>query len=250
MPQYIGSLSWARETGGRLSWRDKIGMMTRIVRLQIATTLAQWRHPQPAPFDLAAVRVPDSPLAKEAVALCEEVSPPSIALHCMRAYYWGSILGQQAKLTYDEELFFVIAQLHDLGLTPPYQGKYTDAHCFAVEGGRAAQTFCMAHGWEEDRASRVHEAIARHLNIDVPLSDGAEAHLIRAGSGLDVIGVRRWEIHRGTRQAVLTRFPRDGMVVDMQAAMAKEIAQRPDSRVAFLFQAAGFKGRMAGAKLD
>ena len=249
MANAIGSLHWANRTHGKLSWYNKLTIVAHLAKIQVQRILLRQKPTNPAPFDIDSIVIPDSNIAKQACELCEEVSSEALALHCMRAYLFGSILGQQDGLHFDPELFFVMAQLHDLGLTDAYNQKDPTAACFAVEGARAAHAFCTEHGWTEARATTVNEAISLHLNIAVSTANGCEAHLLRFGSGLDVLGEGRWLIHADTRKAVLERYSRDGLVEGLTAAFEREHANRAHSRITFLNQTIGFNGRMQRAKL-
>jgi len=247
MAHKIGSIAWANETGGTLSFSNKLSLIGDIIRAQISLMLNK-KSPG-KPFDIDSIRIPDSALAKQATELCEDVSSSALYLHCVRTYYWGNILAQQDNIPFDEELFYVIAILHDIALTPTYHLQDDHANCFAVEGAKVAHEFCSSHGWNEQKASQVNEAISLHLNIDVSVGEGSEAHLLRAGSGLDVIGMRRWKIAKQTRNTVLERFPRDGFVEELDKTLTKELRQRPQSRTKFLYQFAQFGKRMKNAGL-
>ena len=50
-----------------------------------------------------------------------------------------------------------------------------------------------------------------HLNVRVPSEHGPEAQLLQAGAGLDVIGLRHWELTPETVAAVVQRYPRHDM---------------------------------------
>jgi hypothetical protein len=66
-----------------------------------------------ARIDLGSVVVPDSGLAKEAAELCIASSSESLANHCFRTFYWGSLLARADGLQFDPELFWVASLLHD-----------------------------------------------------------------------------------------------------------------------------------------
>jgi hypothetical protein len=128
--------------------------------------------------------------------------------------------------------------LHDLGLTafaadPP-------AHCFAVRGARAARTLLCAAGANAAQARLAAHAIARHLDLEVPASQGAEAHLLHAGAGFDVIGRRRREVPPTLTQAVLAHHPRMGMKRAICLCMRREAHQAPDTRTGVLVRKLGF----------
>jgi HD superfamily phosphodiesterase len=198
--------------------------------------------------DLDGVRIPDSRIARDAEELCREVSPPHLLQHCQRTYLWGSLLGRQGGIRYDEELFYVASLLHDLGATSRYPGE--GLHCFGVASALAARDFVRAREWEEARARAVAEAISLHLNVRVGLEHGPEAHLLSAATALDVTGLRVWELDRGTIGAVLARHPRLDFAREMDAFARREMEARPDGRIRFLYQYLRFGQLMQRCPLD
>jgi HD-GYP domain-containing protein (c-di-GMP phosphodiesterase class II) len=142
----MGTLAWARQTGGRLSPPERQSMQRQLVERQ-AQALAERnervrdaiRH-----LDLDVVPVPDSALARKAERHAAELSSEALLNHCHRTYLWGSLLAQADGTKVDDpELLYVASLLHDLGVTDAHFGKDRGAHCFAVEGGFAAEAFLL-----------------------------------------------------------------------------------------------------------
>jgi len=73
------------------------------------------------PREIAGVRVPDSAIARKAVDLATRVSSDVVRTHVLRTFVFGSLVGKAQGLRYDEELFFLGAVLHDLGLTAEFR---------------------------------------------------------------------------------------------------------------------------------
>jgi hypothetical protein len=227
----IGSLAWGRRTGGRLSALDRLRLLAAGMLVRIAPHAAA----AGVPLDAAALRMPDSRLCVAAGELLAASSEPWLVQHCLRTFLWGALLGRGHGHRYDEELLFVGAALHDLGLTPAgRQWVGIDAECFAVQGALAAEAFLGQQGMEEGRRERIAEAICRHLNVRVPLARGVEAHLLHAGAGLDVIGARHAELAPELRQEVLRRHPRDRMKESLAQRMKQESLAHPHTRAGFL----------------
>src|SRR5271169_6123146 len=99
------------------------------------------------PREIAGVRIPDSALSQKAVDLAFRVSPPVVWTHVMRTFVFGGLVAQAQKLRYDEELFFLSAVLHDLGLVAEFRGQDR----FEVVGADAADAFLKEQGLSEDR---------------------------------------------------------------------------------------------------
>jgi hypothetical protein len=190
----------------------------------------------PFDHDLDALSVPDSAACRGAVELVTEVSEPWLANHCLRTHLWAWLLGKSEGRAFDEELLFVSAILHDLGLTAGGSRLTTQAaDCFAVEGAFAAEAFLERAGFgDAGRRRRSAEAIAMHLNVRVPPAAGTEAYLLHEGAALDVVGARIDEIGASTREQALTRHPRLEMKAGLAEAMKAQSRARPGSRAALL----------------
>jgi hypothetical protein len=251
MPSFHASLAWGRSHGGALTRGERF----RFTRDTVLATLAFETRRGLARLGIGDLRqieialseipLPDSPVARAAAALSAEVSSPALLAHNHRTYLWAALLGRRDGVQHDSELLFVSSLLHDLGLTAAHRPGPGVA-CFALAGAEAAERFLLAQGWPAPRAATAAEAIVRHLDPVVALAAGAEAHLLRQGAGLDVVGLRVSEIARSTREAVLSRHPRQGLRHELASTLAGEAQERPASRMAALCRL-GFVGRVRRA---
>jgi hypothetical protein len=233
----LGTLAWAEATGGRITTRDRVAQLAQGLALQMRTLPVQvaWRlgvAPGRRPtLDPGTIRPPDSTAARRAEEHCREVSSPPLFNHCLRAWLWARILAAQDGLRADDELLYVACLLHDLGLTPRYAAGEP---CFAVRGARAAAAATRELGWPVERCTVLAEAITLHLNVRVGREQGIEAHLLNAGTALDVTGLRLWELPAATLAAVVERAPRLGFKQDLWTVWRTETAAHPECRAAFL----------------
>lgn len=230
-----------------MSRSERIGQLAQAGGVRAGMLLRRFLpRKSAARIDLGSVVVPDSGLAKEAAELCIASSSESLANHCFRTFYWGSLLARADGLQFDPELFWVASLLHDLGLTDSFGFKDERYQCFAYEGADAAGDLVRRRGWPEGRAGVLSEAICRHLNVRVSVVDGPEAHLLRSGSGLDAVGGRLHEIDPANRDEVLTRYPRLRFKDELSDLASEQARRRPESRMAFLM-ANGFGGMIERA---
>jgi hypothetical protein len=205
-PGRVGTLAWAERSGGILSRRERIGLLGDAARLQMRIFSAQTRAllgrtNSRFSVDPDRLRVPDTMIAREAEALCSEVYTQTLLNHCLRSYAWGTILAQRDGLEHDPELFYVSCLLHDLGVADRYRDSVVGQSCFAATGAIVAREWSRGHGWEEPRCTTLADAICQHLNPQVRPEHGIEAHLMQAGAGFDVVGLRHWEVATPTVQA-------------------------------------------------
>ena len=136
-------------------------------------------------IDIDAIQAPDSALVESAAKLCAEVSPIALFNHCARAYVWGCIFAQHARITYDPELFYAACMLHDLGLTAAYRDCARHGECFTLDSVEGASALAKAAGWDAARQDALAEAIVLHMNVVVSLDQGPEAHLLHEAASLE-----------------------------------------------------------------
>jgi len=174
------------------------------------------------PYVVARLSPPDTVAARQAEDLSRAASSESLANHCFRSYAWGVLLGVADGFSYDAELFYVAAMLHDLGLTEAFDR----GGCFEDDGAQAARELLARLGWHEHRTAVVAEAIRLHMHE--PGDDAsAEALLLIFGTSADVSGRRADEIEPGAREAVLRLFPRLGFKRHFSALFIDQAARKP-----------------------
>jgi hypothetical protein len=174
------------------------------------------------PREAAGVRFPDSALAREATDLAREVSTPVLFNHLMRTYLFGELLGRQSFGSYDSELFYLGAVLHDLGATERFNG----AERFEIDGANAARDFLQQRGLPEEKTEIVWDAIALHTSLGIPIRKQPEIALVQVGSGLDVIGLRIEELPYGALDQILAAYPRLGLKKAFPPALAEVVAKK------------------------
>lgn len=129
----------------------------------------------------------DTPAATAALAVATRFYTPALLHHCLRSYLWAAKYGEAHGIAFDEELLYVSAMLHDLGLTDAFDSHRVD---FEVAGGNLAWVFGVAAGWSAERAARTEEIIILHMRPDVPADVDPEAHLLQVATSWDVAGRR------------------------------------------------------------
>jgi hypothetical protein len=174
------------------------------------------------PRDLEKLSVPDTAAAREAEDLCREASSESLANHCFRSYAWGVLLGVADDYRYDSEALYVASMLHDLGLTPAFDG----GGCFEDDSAAAAREVLVRLGWDGARVELVADAIRLHMH-DVTPDDSSEAHLLTFGTSADVSGRRALEIDTRVRQAILALYPRLDFKRHFSALFVDQATRKP-----------------------
>ena len=180
--------------------------------------------PSLAELDLA---VPDTKLAKGALALLKASSPGFICNHCLRTFAFGSLGARKMGKAFDPEIAFVAAALHDIGLMPEYESK---DERFEIDSADVARKFVLEHGVPERQADIVWDAIAFHTSTGLPMRREPEAVLVHVGAGMDVFGISLDSLPPEVLEAILDAYPRLGFkdafrqtIIDY--AMRKPMAQ-------------------------
>ncbi|MBL1099702.1 HD domain-containing protein [Streptomyces coffeae] len=188
------------------------------------------------PSTVAGVRIPNSGVCKEAVRLARSVCPEPLFHHVMRTYVFGSLLFDRRGVHYDQELVFIAAILHDLGLVESFQSR---TERFEVDGADAAQRFLEERQVPAERVELVWDAIALHTSAGIATRKRPEIALISVGSGLDFSGNGLQQIPSDDLEEVLTAFPRKGFKQDALDRMISLCRTKPAAELMHPFAEVG-----------
>jgi hypothetical protein len=189
---------------------------------------------------------PSTSAATAAVSVATRFYTPALLNHCARSYLWGVNYAAAHRITFDDELYFVSAMLHDLALTDPF-----DSHRLAFEeaGGDLAWVFGVAAGWSVERAARADEIIVLHMRDDVAADVDPESHLLQVATAWDVAGRRPEEFPADARADVLEQYPRLGFGEEFLACFEDQARRKPDGTAAAAV-ASGGASRIRANPLD
>ena len=188
---------------------------------------------------------PDSQLARRAESLVAEVEPPFLTNHSFRSHFFAVALAERAGVRFDEELLYVAALLHDIGLV----ARFDSGKCFEQDGADVAAALAAEVGWPEPRCEALAEAIRLHVAVHVELDDGPEAYLLWHSTGLDVAGSRYEELRPETVKAVLAAYPRLDFKQGFTDLVADQAGRKPGCWAANAMER-GLRERIAGAPFE
>ena len=190
--------------------------------------------------------VPQTPVAMAALSVATRVYSPALLNHCVRSYHWGRMYGATHSIAFDDELYYVSALLHDIGLTDAF-----DSHRLPFEeaGGQLAWVFGVAAAWPAERAARATEIIVLHMRDDVPPAADPESHLLQVATRWDVVGRHPEEFRLDARAEMLARYPRLGFGRELLASFEDQARRKPGSAAAASV-GNGVAGRIAANPLD
>lgn len=198
--------------------------------------------------DAGAVVAPDSALCRAAASLLRASAPPVLVGHCERTWMLGAALLGRRWEDCDQEVVYVAASLHDLGLLTdePFPGA---AHAFQDVGASACADVVLFQTGDRPRAELARAAIALHLELssaDDPRPEVAAVHL---GAAADVLGARLDQLPADVLDAVLDAWPRTGFADWLSAAMEREAERRPASTAGRYVRELGLLELIAAAPL-
>jgi hypothetical protein len=174
------------------------------------------------------IPVPDSSFARAARERIADVAPPYLVNHSVRAYAWAVELARHDDLRFDEEILYVSAMLHDIGLVPAFDL----GGCFETDGAIAAERFSLEHGQPPERARAIFDVIGLHMLAEAPPGSTNEVVLLNDSTGTDVTGYRITDIRREAIEPILAACPRLTFKRDFAAAFEDQAARKPTCRVA------------------
>jgi len=189
---------------------------------------------------------PDTSAARAALQVAEAYHSPALLNHCRRSYLWAAEYGRARGIGHDQELLFVSAMLHDIGLVPVFDSATVP---FEEAGGAVAWVFGAGAGWDTDRCRRTAEVIVAHMADTVDVSADPEGHLLELATGLDISGRNPADWSAGFRAEVLDRFPRLGLIEEFVGCFEGQARRKPSSPAGRIV-GGGFADRARANPLD
>jgi hypothetical protein len=231
----LGTLDWVAATGGQLTAAERRRLLRPLAATHAANIvgraamLIHLNSGRRADIDPSALAVPTSALAAAAEHEARSRLSPALLNHSYRTYAFGAALGALADIDVDRELLFAAAMLHDTGL-----GRPVDGVDFTLASARVAREVAETVGLSTAATETLRTAITLHHSPGVTLADGPVAHLLSAGAGVDVAGLRSWKLPPQVVGAVVTQRPRLGFKREFAAAFRAEAAAVPRGRAYLL----------------
>jgi HD domain len=231
----FGTHTWVERTGGLLTGAERRGLVrplagahaTNVVgRLSMLVGVNTGRRARVATGRL---RPPDSVLTRAAEAEARRRLTPALLNHSYRTFAFGSALGAVENLDVDREVLFAAALLHDVGLPTPVDGVD-----FTRASEQIARDVAEEVGLSSAATDTMRTAITLHYSPGVTPARGPVAYLLSAGAGLDVVGLRSWQLPPDLLAAVIAQYPRLGFKREFADAFRREAARVPGGRAAFL----------------
>jgi hypothetical protein len=172
---------------------------------------------------------PETPAAAAALAVATRYCSPALLNHCVRSYLWAAAHGREHGIAFDDELLYVSAMLHDIGLTEAFDNHEVP---FEEAGGHLGWVFGVAAGWPTERAARIEEIIVLHMRDDVSADADPESHLLQLATSWEVVGRRPEEFPPEARAEMLDRYPRLEFASEFLSSFEDQARRKPDCAAA------------------
>ena len=247
----VGTHAWSVRTGGRLCRAETRRLLVDLARVHatnIAGRLALLTHlhsGRNAYVDPARLIPPDTALTREATDTATHLLPAPLLDHSHRTYLFGRALGELEGVEVDTELLYAAALLHDTGL-----GTARGPDDFTLTSARIARDVAERVGLSTAATETLQTAITMHHSPRVTLDAGPVAYLLAAGAGVDVVGIRSWELPDSVLERAVAEHPREGFKGYFTRAWADEAARVPEGRARLLRRYGAFSAAIRLAPFE
>jgi hypothetical protein len=234
-PTDLGTHPWVERTGGLLTAAEHRSLLRPLARAYATNSvgrlsmLLRVSSGRRVPVTGGQRPPPDSGLTRAAEALARRRLSPALLNHSYRTYAFGAALGDLENVDVDRELLFAAALLHDVGLLTA-----TPLVDFTRASARVARGVAEDVGLSTAATDILRTAITMHHSPGVTVVRGPVAYLLSAGCGLDIVGLRSWQLPPDLLAAVTAAHPRLEFKREFAAAFRAEAARVPRGRAAFL----------------
>lgn len=178
-------------------------------------------------LQLRDLKAPGSRASIAAYELAADYHSPALLNHVLRSWHWArGFAAMESRSTFDDELLYVAALLHDIGIAEPF-----DNHTLSYEeaGGHIAVALTTGAGWPRDRRVRAKDVIVRHNWAAVDPSTDLEGYLLEAGTALDITGARSGDLPSSFVNEVLKKYPRLTVAHEFTACVSAQAERKPST---------------------
>lgn len=174
---------------------------------------------------MSSTDLPSTDATAEAGRLLRESCDGFLVAHCERSARFAALLAARDGAGLDHEAMYVGVLLHDLGLSPRFDGPER----FEVRGANATRELLHDLGWERARVETVWDVVALHTSREIARHKSPEADYANRGISLDIRARPPADLDAGIVRAVLDEWPRATFPAAMSDALIAEVRARPNA---------------------
>ena len=247
----LGTVSWVQQTSGWLTPAERRSLLrplarsharNAIGRLAMVVRLNSGRR---AYLPASRLVPPSTVLTRAAEDRACGMMPAALVNHSYRSYLFGRAFGELEGLEVDDELLFSAAMLHDTGLVNP-----TGDADFTLGSARIARDVAEQVGLSSAASTAMQTAITLHHSPGVTVAAGPVAYLLAAGAGVDVVGLRSWELPTEVLTTAVGLYPRENFKQAFATAFGQEAVRVPLGRTRFLHRYGAFAAAIRFAPFE
>jgi hypothetical protein len=246
-----GTVGWVQQTSGWLTPTERRSLLWPLARSHAHNVVGRFsmmvRLNSGRRAHLAESRLvpPSTVLTRAAEDRARRVMPAALVNHSYRSYVFGRALGELEGLDVDDELLFAAAMLHDTGLVNP-----TGDADFTLASARVARDVAEHVGLSSAATTTMQSAITMHHSPGVTVAAGPVAYLLSAGAGVDVVGLRSWELPTEVLTKAVAVHPRENFKQAFATAFGQEAVRVPLGRAKLLHRYGAFAAAIRFAPFD
>lgn len=230
----IGSLEWGGATNGELSTTERRSLRRAVLRdtrvyARSRLLLLLGGGSRSASVDLAVMDMPDTDLCRAVESTASALQSSALLAHAYRTVAYAHAIAQLDNVSFDQELLWCAALLHDVEIERPAAG-----HCFAVRGGQTAFRVAVDSGADVATASTLGDAVSRHATPDLDARTQPLPYLVASGALVDVLGKRLEQMSRSFIGAVRAQHPQGDFHPRIAQLWSDEAKAVPQGRAALV----------------
>jgi hypothetical protein len=175
---------------------------------------------------VAGVEIPDTEAAADTTRLVYKTSSPLLYHHSRRTFLFAALHARRLALEPDFELLYIASMFHDVGLHTPFSDK---VQRFETDGADHARRFLLEHGFGNDAADIVWQAVALHSTPEIPARMRPEIALTNLGVLTDVVGLGFDDLEPEAIAEVVAKHPRGEFKQGFIRALHDGVEHRPQT---------------------
>src|SRR3954452_13183097 len=165
------------------------------------------------------VEAPDTDGARRARELLIDCCTPAVVGHSERSFQFAALLARAESADVDLEVLYVGTVLHDVGLSPRFDGTAR----FEMRGANAVRAMLLDMGTKPFRAENVWDVIALHASSAIAAHKSPETRLANAGISIDIRGSGSEQLAPDDVRNVLDQWPRHEFPADFSGTLIDEV---------------------------
>jgi hypothetical protein len=183
---------------------------------------------QTLPPRIAGLTLPDTAIVRDCAGEMQAALPPFLFNHSVRSFVFAALAYQVRGTSFDAEIAFVAALMHDTGLVAAFQSA---GERFEIDGADATHAFLDARGVSSERSAVAWDAVALHACGTIAARKAPEVAMLAMGTSMDVAGAGLGVLDRAVVDEVVRVLPRLDFKANIRAAFLAYARSKPLAQI-------------------